>query len=79
MPRYYFHIRRGEEIAMDPEGVELASPEQAHKEAVLAARELLAARLLNGEPIDGDTIEIKDEQATLVDTLPLKSVLDPKA
>ena len=46
MPRYFFHIRREDKLNEDPEGTELASVEEAQKEANLAAREILADRLL---------------------------------
>ncbi|HEX2147827.1 MAG TPA: hypothetical protein VHG11_09280 [Pseudorhizobium sp.] len=72
---FYFHIRRGDELRRDLEGTDLPSVEEAHEEAVVAAREMLAQRLLRGEPIDDDQFEITDEAGAVVDTLPFRSVL----
>ncbi len=76
MPRFYFHIRRGDEVTQDPEGSELASAAQARQEAILSAREILSQRVLNGEPIDGDAFEITRADGTIVSTLSFRSVLD---
>ena len=40
MPLYYFHIRHGHEVEVDPEGTELPTPAAAQAEAVRMAREL---------------------------------------
>ncbi|WP_390890192.1 DUF6894 family protein [Rhizobium laguerreae] len=36
--RYFFHVRRNNVFEEDPEGIDLASPEQAVEEATAAAR-----------------------------------------
>ena len=75
MPKFYFHIRHGDVVKQDPEGSELASIEEARQEAVLAARELLAERLLRGQPVNDDVFEIADEGGIVVDTVAFRSVL----
>ena len=75
MPRFYFHIRNGDFLMKDPEGSEVGSAEQAREEAVLAAREILAQRVLKGEPLVGDAFEIAAEDGHIVHVVPFTSVL----
>ncbi len=67
--RYYFNIREGGTLIEDPDGEEFASPEAMRAEAVEAARELMATRLLSGQPMNGRKFEIIDEAGTLVGEL----------
>lgn len=75
MPRFYFHVRKGSDFEEDSDGAELPSAEAARGEALLAAREILAERLLRGEVIDGDVFEITTEDGDVVGTVPFKSVI----
>ena len=42
MTRFYFHVRRGENIATDTEGTECADVGAAREQALISAREILA-------------------------------------
>ena len=42
MPFYYFHLRDGQDILLDPDGRELANLDQAMTVALREARELIA-------------------------------------
>lgn len=75
MPRYYFNIRKGNHLERDPEGEELRSYEMAVEEAEKAARELLAAKVANGEVVDGDRFEITNEKGEVLGVIPFRSVL----
>jgi hypothetical protein len=75
MPRYYFNYRIGGVLEQDPDGSELPDDESALEEAKAAARELLAAKVLNGDIVDGDVFEITASNGEVVGTLPLRSVL----
>lgn len=75
MPRFFFHIRDGDVHEIDPQGLEFASLEHAVFDARKAAREILAEKLLANEHIDGQRFEITDENGTLVETVPFRSVL----
>lgn len=75
MPRYYFHIRDGEFLEIDPDGLEFTSLEDAVIDARKAAREMLAEKLLANEHIDGQRFEIADESGEVVETVTFKSVL----
>ena len=53
MTRYFFHIRNGEDLLEDDEGIDLPSLAAARKEAVLSARELIAESIASSEPCSG--------------------------
>lgn len=78
MPRYFLHIRDGEQMIRDDEGVELPSVVSAKGEAEDAARELLADKVRAGEIIDGQEFEICDAWGNRMLTVPFKSVLKLK-
>jgi hypothetical protein len=42
MPRYYFHIKRGQVIVLDQEGAELTDLAEAAEEAARRGREIVA-------------------------------------
>jgi hypothetical protein len=75
MPRFFFHIRNGNDYVADEEGTEVANLAAAEEEASEAAREILAERLLNGEVLDGQTFEIVDEDGRILKTVPFRSVI----
>jgi hypothetical protein len=75
MPLYYLHIRTGNKLEIDPEGVELPSLAAALSEAQKVARELL------GEVPDlgQDTvIEVADDAGQVVQTVLLSDAMNPK-
>lgn len=60
MPRYFFHVRGGPVEADDEEGSELPDAAAAERYAISAARELLAAAVIEGRlPLD-ERIEVSD-------------------
>jgi hypothetical protein len=50
MPRYYFHVRRGQMTVLDQEGIEFADPADAEVEAAQRAQQIVNRRSLNGDP-----------------------------
>lgn len=76
MPRFFFHIREGDKLDVDPEGTEFPSPEDAVADARKAAREMLAELLLAGERLDGQHFEITSEDGNVVDVVSFRSVLN---
>lgn len=76
MPKFFFHIRDGETLEVDPEGVEFPTLERAVLDAQAAAREMLAERLLAGERLNGQRLEIADETGTILQVVTFKSVLN---
>jgi len=75
MPRYFLHIRDGERLIKDEEGVELPSIVSAKGEAEQAAREILATKVKSGDIIDGQEFEIYDAWGNHMINVPFKSVL----
>ncbi|WP_409566129.1 DUF6894 family protein [Methylobacterium sp. J-059] len=61
MPRFYLHLRDGDDLVEDPDGSDLPNVEEAKEEARASARYLLAERLREGKVIDGQRFEIVDE------------------
>lgn len=76
MPLYFFHIRQGEHLDLDEEGIDLPSSDAAHDEALLAAREMVAEFIREGEVIDGMTFEITDADGDIIATVPFLSVVN---
>ncbi len=51
MPRYFYHVKRGQVTVLDQEGIELANAAQAEEEAARRAQQCLADDALNGTPV----------------------------
>ena len=76
MPKYFFHIRTSDTFSPDDRGVDFPDVEAAKREAITAAREMIADMVLDGDPIDGMRFEVTDESGNVVLTLPFRFVLD---
>ncbi|MBP2560868.1 hypothetical protein J2857_003637 [Neorhizobium galegae] len=75
MPEYYFHVRKHDALEEDPEGTEFATIDEAQNEALKAAREMLAEKVLSNEIIDGQRFEICAEDGTVLREVPFRSAL----
>jgi hypothetical protein len=75
VPRFYFHIIDGETVITDPDGSELPDLATAHAEALQSARHLLADRIRAGEVLDGQKFEIRDDEGTLLATVPFTDAI----
>ncbi len=73
MPRYFFHVRDHDGFSLDTEGTVLADDERACAEATLAAREMLAEKIMRNEIVDGAVFEVVRGDGVVVRTIPLKS------
>ena len=56
MPRYYFHVRRGQVTVLDQEGIELADTVDAEVEAAQRAQQIVNRGSLNGELLNGASL-----------------------
>jgi len=56
MPRYYFHVRRGQITILDHEGIELADTVDAEVEAAERAQQIVNGGSLNGESLNGESL-----------------------
>ena len=76
MARYYFHIRDGDRLIRDDEGIELPSLEAARAEAILVTREAVRLATLRGERIGMHGVfEIADQSGQTVLTLGFETAL----
>lgn len=75
MPRFYFHVRDGDTLITDQEGVEMPGNAAAAEEARQAARDLLAERVKYGEPLEARHFEVVNDNGETILTLPFRSVL----
>jgi hypothetical protein len=66
MPHFYLHLRDGERLLKDPDGREYRSLDDARAEAVLSARELMAAKVLAGRKPNHSRFEIADASDNVV-------------
>jgi hypothetical protein len=60
MPRFFFHLKDGATFC-DEEGMSFATVEEARKEAIRSAREIMADEVRRGSLTLVDRIEIADE------------------
>ena len=63
MPRYYFHVRRGQMTIVDQDGIELADNVEAVQEAERRRREIATD--------EAGVIIVEDEQEDRIAELPL--------
>jgi hypothetical protein len=75
VPRYYFNIRDKIRLEQDVEGADLPNLDDARQEAIMAAREILADRLLRGEVLGDDVFEITGDDGAVLETVPLRIAL----
>jgi hypothetical protein len=66
---YYFHLRDGEDILLDPEGVDLSDREAVEKAALVTARALLGAEVREGRVRLDMRLDVEDEAGALVHRL----------
>ena len=51
MPRYFFHVKRGQVTVLDQEGIELEDDAEAEEEAARRIQKIVADEALNGAPV----------------------------
>jgi hypothetical protein len=69
MPRFYFHICNGHGFVEDEEGVDLPDEAAARRNAVEAARDVMAGDLREGRLDLTSFIEVEDDAHRLLFTL----------
>ena len=78
MPRFYLHLRKGEQFFRDPEGAVFSDLESARREAMRSAREMAAESVKHNQEIDGQ-LEIMDEAGETLLVLTLKDTVRVKS
>ncbi len=74
MARFYFHIRKGEALLEDDEGLDLPDLNAAREQALLSAREVVADAVKFGRPAP-DCFVITDESGHEVASLSFKEAV----
>jgi hypothetical protein len=75
MPRYFLHIKRGAHLVRDHEGSVLPSADEAHVEAIQAAREICAEAIKSGNEVKADAVLVVDEAGSQVSFLPITAAI----
>jgi uncharacterized protein DUF6894 len=73
MPRYFFHIRRGQMTILEQDGVELIDVTEAAREAARRGREIARQNALNVMPLGWGKIIVDDEWRTIFE-VPLEDI-----
>lgn len=74
--RYHFHIRDSGDLIRDDEGSELPDIAAARQEARASACDLVTEDLRSRLCVQDRQIEIADASGRVLETLPLRSVLN---
>jgi hypothetical protein len=75
MARFFFHLKSGGELITDDDGIELPGLNEATREALQSARELLAEAIKTAKPTLPEALVVVDESGRPVLELPLVEVL----
>jgi hypothetical protein len=75
MPIFHLHIRTGDVLIRDVEGVTLPDLAAAHAEAVRGARSMMGAEVLGGHLHLDQSIELHDGNGRHLATVPFRDVL----
>jgi hypothetical protein len=76
MQLYFFHLRRGEEVVLDPEGIRVADLGEAREVAIADARALIIEHLKRDGPVPlDDAIEVTDEHGAVLLAVALRQAL----
>ena len=68
MSRYFFHLKNGSDVLLDPEGREL-DDRGIHKSALAEAREIIAADVRSGSVDLDQFIEVHNSTGTVVHSI----------
>jgi hypothetical protein len=77
MPKYYFHIRKGDVFEEAVEPIEADGREAVEEEAIEAARDLLAEGDLVGLDRRLWVFEVADESGTTILSMPFSEAIEP--
>lgn len=69
MPLYFFHLRDGDDVLLDPDGRMLSDPEVIPACALAEARALISEEVRSGRIRLDQRIDVEDAQGVLVHRL----------
>jgi hypothetical protein len=70
LPLYFFHLRDGEDVLLDPEGRDLDGIEAIAKAALADARSIVSEDALRGQIELHQRIDVEDNSGAIVHSLP---------
>ena len=76
MARYFFHLRDGTDLLIDPEGAELDGVEAARKLALTEARNIIGHDAMRGRINLRQRIDVVDEDGALVYSQPFADAVE---
>lgn len=75
MQRYFFNIKRGDEVIADEEGIHLPNLDAVREEARASAEEILSQEILEGDLPKDQSFVVRDESGQIVLTLNFGALL----
>jgi outer membrane receptor for Fe3+-dicitrate len=78
MSRFFFHVRDGDDVRLDPCGTMLPDLASAVGRSLLTARRILSSEALDGSMPMNKRIEVEDDQGLLVHVLPFVHAVEFK-
>ena len=76
MALYYFHLRDGTDMLLDPEGSELPDFPAVRAQALTGARSIMSADILEGRMQLDLRIDVEDAAGSLVYRLPFTDAVE---
>ena len=76
MQTYFFHLRDGEDVLLDPEGRQFPSIDALIAATLYEARDVVATDAKSGRINLAQRLEIEDDQGVIVHRLRLKDAVD---
>jgi hypothetical protein len=78
MSRYFFHVRNGDDVLIDTDGVVLNDLHAVIARSLATARKILSDEALAGSMPMNKRVEVEDEDGTLVHSLPFVNAVEFK-
>lgn len=75
MARYFFHLRDGQDVLIDPEGREIADPSQIPVLVLKEARSLMSQDVMTGQIRFDFAIDVLDEAGAIVHHLSFRDAV----
>jgi hypothetical protein len=69
MSRFYFHLRNGADVLLDPEGADLTGIEAIVTRALKEARAILSHEILEGRMGLHQRIDVEDERGMILHSI----------
>ena len=76
MPLYFFHLRDGVDVLLDPEGRQLASLQAAAAAALTEARAIVSHEALAGRIMLDQRIDVEDEARKVLHRLEFSDAIE---